>query len=301
MNLELFVNSHKVTHHTKTVWQRERTACSLLDKARSMAFQSKLPAHLWPEAVSTANYLINRTATRANAGTTPYERLTGRKPSLHHLKIFGCRTFVRNTKPSLSKWEPRSTECIFLGYDSTSRGFRNYHRASKRVLISKDVEFDERTFPYWFQRSVPAASEELPFDWPMQPQTIDLEDSSPSLDQPRPWSGEREPHSPCSPLRPPNSASSIVSGYDTTASQVRRIEAPEAARADETPDPYLPSSPTPQRSGPSPSDIASPRPLGTPTEVSPSQDAVSLPQHEVVVELKLTPDTSHLADVPLFT
>lgn len=138
--------SQSYTPHQNGVAERKNR--SLMDKARSMAFASKLPAHLWPEAVSTANYLINRTSTRANSGTTPFEKLTGIIPSVHHLRIFGCRTFVLNTNPSLMKWAPRSTECIFLGYDSTSRGFRNYHKASRKILISKDVEFDERTFPY---------------------------------------------------------------------------------------------------------------------------------------------------------
>lgn len=55
----------------------ERKTRSLLEKARTMAYESNVPAHLWTEAVSTANYLINRTSTRANGGDTPYERLTG--------------------------------------------------------------------------------------------------------------------------------------------------------------------------------------------------------------------------------
>lgn len=130
-----FTQAH--TPHQNGVAERKNR--SLLEKARSMAFDSQSPSHLWTEAVSTANYLINRTATRANGGDTPYERFTGLKPSISHLKTFGCKTFVLDTDPSRKKWAPRSSECIFLGYDSNSRGFRNYHKTPRKIIISKDV------------------------------------------------------------------------------------------------------------------------------------------------------------------
>lgn len=125
----------------------ERKNRSLMEKARCMAFESNLPPSLWTEAVATANYVVNRTATRANNGDSPFSRLTGLKPSVKHLRTFGCRTFVMNTAPAKQKWSPRATECIFLGYDSTSTGYRNYHLSSKKILISKDVAFDETCFP----------------------------------------------------------------------------------------------------------------------------------------------------------
>lgn len=125
----------------------ERKNRTLLEKARCMAFASHIPPHLWTEAVATANYLANRTSTTANNGTTPFERLTGSVPSVAHLRIFGCRSYVLNTSPERKKWAPRAMECIFLGYDTTSKGFRNYHRSTRKIIISKDVRFDELTFP----------------------------------------------------------------------------------------------------------------------------------------------------------
>lgn len=126
----------------------ERKNRSLLEKARCMAFASNTPSYLWPEAVATANYVINRTATRANHGTTPYEKFTGHTPSISHLRTFGCRSYVLNTSPSRKKWAPRSYECVFLGYDETSRGFRSYNQSTQKILVSKDVQFDENHFPF---------------------------------------------------------------------------------------------------------------------------------------------------------
>lgn len=116
----------------------ERKNRSLIEKARRMAFESNLPPSLWTEAVSTANYVINRTATSANGGDTLFSKLTSLKPSVKHLWVFGCQTFVMNTEPSKKKWSPRATEYVFLEYNTTSTGYRNYHRSSKRIFISKD-------------------------------------------------------------------------------------------------------------------------------------------------------------------
>lgn len=63
----------------------ERKNRSLIEKARRMAFESNLPPSLWTEAVSTANYVINRTATSANGGDTLFSKLTSLKPSVKHL------------------------------------------------------------------------------------------------------------------------------------------------------------------------------------------------------------------------
>lgn len=42
----------------------------------------------------------------------------------------------------------RANECIFMGYDPTSTDFRNYHSKTRRIIISKDVQFDEASFPF---------------------------------------------------------------------------------------------------------------------------------------------------------
>lgn len=111
-----------------------------------MAFASHIPSHLWTEAVTTVNYIVNRTSTRANDGVTLFKKLTGRAPSVAHFRTFGCRSFVLNTSPDKKKWAPRAVECVFMGYDSTSCGFRNYHPSSRRIIVLKDVQFDETSF-----------------------------------------------------------------------------------------------------------------------------------------------------------
>lgn len=119
---------------------------SLLEKAMSMAFACNLPFFLWTEAVATANYVINKTPTRANAGDTPYAKLMGLTPDIRHLRVFGCRTLNLDTSPARKKWAPRASECIFFSYDTTSTGYQKYHKKTRRNLISKDVRFNKSYF-----------------------------------------------------------------------------------------------------------------------------------------------------------
>ena len=68
----------------------ERKNRSLMDMARCLMIQKNLPKALWAEAVNTANYIQNRLPTKALDQKTPFEAWFGFKPSLAHLKVFGC-------------------------------------------------------------------------------------------------------------------------------------------------------------------------------------------------------------------
>ena len=72
----------------------ERKNRTVVEMAKAMLHGNGLPYYLWPEAVHTAIYLINRCPTRALGDKTPFEAYSGRKPGLAHLKIFGCVCYV---------------------------------------------------------------------------------------------------------------------------------------------------------------------------------------------------------------
>jgi hypothetical protein len=56
-----------------------------------------LPGWFWGEAVSTAAYMLNRCLMKSMEGMTPFKAWHGKKPAVHHLKMFGCIVYVRNT------------------------------------------------------------------------------------------------------------------------------------------------------------------------------------------------------------
>ena len=72
-------------------------------------------------------------------GKTPYDPWCGRRPSVHHLHIFGCVVHVKTARPNLKKLEDRSTPMVLFGYDP----------AADRVHVSRDVIFDEDAVWDW--------------------------------------------------------------------------------------------------------------------------------------------------------
>jgi hypothetical protein len=70
----------------------ERGNRTLLDAARTLLFEADLPACWWPFAIKHVLYVRNRVR-HATTGNSPYYRVTGEKPSLKNLKVFGGRAY----------------------------------------------------------------------------------------------------------------------------------------------------------------------------------------------------------------
>ena len=71
----------------------ERLNRTLIEMVRSMLSDSNLPQVFGAEALSMAVYIRNRCPTKAVKDKTPYEALTGEKPSVGHLRVFGCAAY----------------------------------------------------------------------------------------------------------------------------------------------------------------------------------------------------------------
>ena len=54
----------------------------------------RLGQEFWAEEVETACYLVNSSPSSALEDKTPHEVWTGKKPSLSHLRVFGCDAYV---------------------------------------------------------------------------------------------------------------------------------------------------------------------------------------------------------------
>ena len=109
-----------------------------------MLCENNLPKYFWAEAVHTACYILNRALIWPILKKTPYELWHDRKPNINHLHVFGCKCFVHNNgKDNLGKFDPKSSETIFLSYSLTSKA---YHVFNKRTLVVEEsihVAFDE--------------------------------------------------------------------------------------------------------------------------------------------------------------
>jgi hypothetical protein len=97
---------------------------TLMEKERSMLSGAVLEQEFWAEAMSTACYLVNRSPSSALDDTTPHEVWSGKKPSLQHLRVFGCDAYVHVPKENRSKLDYKAEKCIFIGYKDGVKGYK---------------------------------------------------------------------------------------------------------------------------------------------------------------------------------
>lgn len=92
-------------------------------------------------ASKTAVYLLNRVPSKV-VPKTPYELLTGRKPSLRHLHVWDYSAEVRVYYPHKKKRDARTVSGYFIGYPEKLKGYRFYcPNHSTRIIESENDRF----------------------------------------------------------------------------------------------------------------------------------------------------------------
>ncbi|KAJ0785458.1 putative RNA-directed DNA polymerase [Helianthus annuus] len=121
----------------------ERKNRTLMELSRSMMNVKQLPNNYWAEAIACATYILNRTVTKTRPNVTPYEAWNGRKPNVEHLKVFGSLAYAHVPKQFRGKLDEKTEKTIFVGYSEQSKGYKLYNPLTKKMIISRDVVFDE--------------------------------------------------------------------------------------------------------------------------------------------------------------
>lgn len=112
-----------------------------------------VPEVLWGEAVSHSVYVLNRVTIKALKDCTPYEMWTGRKPQMGYLKVFGCVGHMKVMKGQLKKLEDRSKMVVYLGTEKGSKAHRLLDPETGKLLVSRDVIFEENRKWEWNKSS----------------------------------------------------------------------------------------------------------------------------------------------------
>jgi hypothetical protein len=121
----------------------ERKNRAITGAARSMLHDQRLPFYLWAEACCTAVYLQNRSPHRILGKMTPEEAFTGRRPDVEHIRIFGCSTFSHVPSERRTKLDPTAQQGILVGYSEVAKAYRIYIPPLRKVVVSRDVRFEE--------------------------------------------------------------------------------------------------------------------------------------------------------------
>lgn len=65
-----------------------------MNLVRIMLSEKKIPKNIWLEAIDWTIYVLNRSPTIVVKDQTLEEAWSGNKPSVEHLKVFGCIAHV---------------------------------------------------------------------------------------------------------------------------------------------------------------------------------------------------------------
>ncbi|GJS99175.1 retrovirus-related pol polyprotein from transposon TNT 1-94 [Tanacetum coccineum] len=123
----------------------ERRNMTLIEAARTMLADSKLPTTFWAEAVNTACYVQNRELVFKPHNKTLYELFYGRTPTLSFMRPFGCPVTILNTIDHLGKFDGKDDEGFFVGYSLNSKAFRVFNSRTRIVEENLHIRFSKST------------------------------------------------------------------------------------------------------------------------------------------------------------
>ncbi|GJU29418.1 putative ribonuclease H-like domain-containing protein [Tanacetum coccineum] len=123
----------------------ERRNRTLIEAARTMLADSKLPTTFWAEVVNTTCYLQNRVLVVKPYNKTPYDLFHGITLTLSFMRPFGCPITILNTIDHLGKFDGKADEGFFIGYSLNSKAFRVFNSRTRIVEENLHIRFSDNT------------------------------------------------------------------------------------------------------------------------------------------------------------
>ena len=109
--------------------------------------QASMPLKFWWEVFQTSIYYINCLPTPILKFCLHQKNFKKRNQITFFLKTFGCSCFPYLRPFRSTKFQFQTTNCVFLSYDNSHKGYLCLH-PSGRVYIFCYVVFNENEFPY---------------------------------------------------------------------------------------------------------------------------------------------------------
>lgn len=126
----------------------ERKHRQVTEMGLTLLSHANLPLRFWDHAFTNAILLINRLPTTGlPTFISPYQALYNKEPTYTQFKTFGCSCFPHLRPFNKHKFQFRSSQCVNLGPSPSHKGFKCLTQDGK-IVVSKDVIFNEHVFPY---------------------------------------------------------------------------------------------------------------------------------------------------------
>lgn len=127
----------------------ERSNYTLLDAARTLLYDARLPGKFWGLAVLYASHVSQYWSHPTIPNTTPYhefKQLTAplEPKDISYLKPFGCDAYAFDE--GANKLQDRAKKYVMVGYAENQKGYVLYSDKSGKVSVHRHVTFDVDSF-----------------------------------------------------------------------------------------------------------------------------------------------------------
>jgi len=131
----------------------ERMNWTIMNLVRSILLEKNIPREFLLKAVNWCMHVLNRSPTAAVLEITPEKAWSGVKPLVEYFCVFGCIGHVHVPHEKRTELDPRRTKCILLGISEETKGYKMYNPVTKKLIISRDVIFEENAIWNWAENS----------------------------------------------------------------------------------------------------------------------------------------------------
>jgi hypothetical protein len=207
-----------IPHNPQQNGVAERKNRSIEETMKALMNDQSLSMYLWGEAAMTTIYVQNRSPHRILKDMTPEEAFSGKKPSVEHLRIFGCPIYIHVPKDKRKKLEPSGRKGIFVGYSESSKAYKIYIPEQHKIEVNRDVTFDEKLA---FKKSIEDSMEEE-YEEPKEESTSFPESQNEEPEQ------LDHPVQPCRPIESVNipKTRKHPAWLEATLQEAERLKAP---------------------------------------------------------------------------
>ena len=189
VEFEQYLKNNGIRHEVTTPFSPQQNGVSerlnrtLQEMGLSQIVHAGLSKHFWADSIATACYVRNRLPV-CPTHVSPYQRWYGKKPNVKHMRVFGCIAYALKPGPQRMKMDTKSEKMRFIGYPLSAKGYRLYDEKRNRVIVRRDVVFNETDFGSHRSAVDPVT---VGYDSPVAPVASSRrlsESSSPSAQQP---------------------------------------------------------------------------------------------------------------------
>lgn len=123
-----------------------------MERTRAQMIHAGVPKTLWGEFTLATCHILNLSPTSSvndmpiNLWTVPIGGSGAHPGDISFLRVLGCQAYTHIPKIQRLKLDPTAISLVLVGYESGAKAYRLWDPDTKRIIISRNVVFNESCF-----------------------------------------------------------------------------------------------------------------------------------------------------------